>query len=621
MKLLSGIAEGQVLQRLGSRGANTTLRGTASQSGPIHATIFKGKTPVKGWKKRAVGHAVRGKFELNFAGIPTGGPYRLKLECGRDSTEVKSFYVGDVWIMAGQSNMQGIGNMTGKAKTHPLIRNFTMRREWRLAEDPLHLLEESPDTCHTPKQCSVREGEKQRRAAIKGVGVGLFFAHELLRRSRGVPQGLIATAHGGTSMQQWDPKRKNVGGDSLYGSMFLSVEATGQPVAGVLWYQGESDSNPNDGPLYTARMKELVAATRRDFKQPRLPWIVVQIGRYFVDNANPAGWQVIRDLQRTLPDEIDLLDVVPTIDLQLDDAIHIGSQGFVQLGLRMAAAADRLVYGNKKELRSPQLRGARLVEKETRPAPAGIEITFDNVSGSLRAAGEPSGFGFATAEGTQLNLAFKTTLKGNKVYLHLDKKLLFGVDVYYGAGFTPYCNITDARGFSLPALGPIAVGDTKPFAFFPFISEWEKTEIVPPGRKLDAYTLDEVKALPATRKTYAGGFANEHAQWENSSGLCFFHAKIHVDEPMKLEILLGYDGPIRLWLDGQQAFIDMQGTNPCLADKSRAPLQLEPGTHAITVGMDLNLGGAWGFMLRFARRDVTVEQVRTGAVKKATYSV
>ena len=145
--------------------------------------------------------------------------------------------------MAGQSNMQGIGNMSGKAKPHPLIRAFSMRREWRAAEDPLHLLEESPDICHTEKQCSAKAGEELRRNAIKGVGVGVFFAREMFERSGGVPQGLICVAHGGTSMQQWSPERKKLGGGSLYASMLTSVKATGQPVAGLLWYQGESDAN------------------------------------------------------------------------------------------------------------------------------------------------------------------------------------------------------------------------------------------------------------------------------------------------------------------------------------------------------------------------------------------
>src|SRR5205823_282630 len=97
---------------------------------------------------------------------------------------VAAFFSGDVWVLAGQSNMEGIGNMTGAAKPHPLIRSFSMRREWRPAIEPLHILGESPDACHNNRtQVSVEEAERCRSGAVKGVGAGLFFAREMLKRS------------------------------------------------------------------------------------------------------------------------------------------------------------------------------------------------------------------------------------------------------------------------------------------------------------------------------------------------------------------------------------------------------------------------------------------------------
>jgi sialate O-acetylesterase len=108
MKIISGLIDGQVLQRLGPKGADVEIRGTGSNTGPVHATIFKGTVALKGWKKRALGSIVRGKFGLKLSSIPVGGPYKLRLESGSEQVEIKSFFVGDVWVMAGQSNMQGI---------------------------------------------------------------------------------------------------------------------------------------------------------------------------------------------------------------------------------------------------------------------------------------------------------------------------------------------------------------------------------------------------------------------------------------------------------------------------------------------------------------------------------
>jgi hypothetical protein len=121
-----------------------------------------------------------------------------------------------------------------------------MRREWRLAEEPLHVLANRPIPATWPFNASPKPGRGVAAKSSQGSGVGLFFAREMLKRSGGVPQGLICTAHGGTSMQQWSPDRKHLGGASLYASMLTSIKATGQPVAGILWYQGESDANPKD---------------------------------------------------------------------------------------------------------------------------------------------------------------------------------------------------------------------------------------------------------------------------------------------------------------------------------------------------------------------------------------
>ena len=240
----------------------------------------------------AVGSVVRGKFNMKLTAIPVGGPYNLRLESGKESVEIKSFFVGDVWVMAGQSNMQGIGDMTGRAKPHPLIRNFSMRREWRLAEDPLQHLAESPDACHTPAQCSPKEDEKQRREAIKGVGAGIFFAREMVERSGGVPQGLICTAHGGTSMQQWSPDRKRLGGESLYASMLISVRATGQP--GV---RGSS-LVPGRERLKSRRFSE-VRRPHEEARRSHAPRFRpaqssvddrCKSGRFFLDGQTPINW-------------------------------------------------------------------------------------------------------------------------------------------------------------------------------------------------------------------------------------------------------------------------------------------------------------------------------------------
>ena len=90
---------------------------------------------------------------------------------------------------------------------------------------------------------------------------------------------------------------------------------------------------------------------------------------------------------------------------------------------------------------------------------------------------------------------------------------------------------------------------------------------------------------------------------------------------MKIEFLMGYDGPFRLWLDGKPFFKNMAGINPCFPDESARTASLDAGPLDIHVGMDLNDGQAWGFFLRLTRKDLTKEQIRTGEFIKPVYSV
>ena len=121
-------------------------------------------------------------------------------------------------------------------------------------------------------------------------------------------------------MEDWAPSLKDRGGRSLYGSMTLSLRAIGQPIRGVLWFQGEDECREGRVALYTARMQELVSAVRRDLGQPGLPWIIAQIGRSVAPYQDlPAPWRSnVQEQQRRFPESIAHCDVVPTIDLEID---------------------------------------------------------------------------------------------------------------------------------------------------------------------------------------------------------------------------------------------------------------------------------------------------------------
>ena len=261
----------------------------------------------------------------------------------------------------------------------------------------------------------------------------------------GVPIGLIPAAHGGTSMQQWDPARKGQGDHSLYGATLERVRAVGGKVAGILWYQGESDANPADAALYEARMTALVQSFRADLGQPDLPFYYVQLGA-FVTDPDPelvSGWNSVRESQRTWQETLPSLGMVSAVDCGLDDGIHIDTPGLKMLGHRLAA----VVAGQP----APALASVAF-----EPVQGWLRVSFANVQGGLQSSGRPAGFTLRDAAGAELPAIYKVTLDGPDALLKLtDLALLPGASLWYGYGLAPFCNLTDAAGAAVPAFGPI----------------------------------------------------------------------------------------------------------------------------------------------------------------------
>lgn len=606
MHITHGLAPGQVLQRRRNQTATTTITGTCSHTGPVRATIRKGASTVRGWTGRTVGRASHGKFTAKLGGVPVGGPYTITLSTGAESLVVLRIFVGDVWVLGGQSNMQGCGRLRHAPSPHPLVHAMYMDRRWDVAREPIHFLAESPDPVHTNPPYSAARIRQLKRGNTHGVGPSIYFAREMVRRSGGVPQGLICVAHGGTSMSQWDPSLKGKGGASLYGSMMLSFRHAGQPVAGMLWYQGESDANEADAPLFTRRMKRFVAAIRRDFKQRDLPFIMVQLGRVFGANWPAAPWNSIQNQQYRLKEHIRHVECVPAVDLPLDDPIHVSPAGFARLGVRLARMADRLVYGNRRELPPPEIASVRRM-RNSRANPLcmyGLVVNFRNAVGGLRAHGLPAGFSLVTSDHRDSEHVFRTEVSGNQVFLETNLAENSGeFTLMHGHGRFPHVNITDGRDMPIPVIGPLIAETTT--AICPFVSHWLASEIQKPAVPLKAMRPPRpTRDLRLKKYGLTMNFLDMHEVWKGRPGVCLFFSEVRLDEAMKLNLRVGSDGPIRVWIDNRPMVQDLNATNPAILDTHIRPLSLRKGRHRISVAMDLNEGRAWGFYLRFSRRDV-----------------
>ena len=454
--------DNQVLQRSSDRGVDIPLAGAASGKKINGKDVETRVTGADGMALPGFDWTFLGRIEkLHWGGalkqVPVGGPYRLEVRLqGTDATlSVANLLVGDLWVLAGQSNMEGHGDLMDVEPPSPLVHSFDMADRWEIAEEPLHTTVSAVDPVHWPLNAQ-HEPERLQGQALetyianrkKGAGLGLPFAADMVTRT-GVPVGLIPCAHGGTSMEQWSPALKDRGGDSLYGSMVRRVQAVGGRVKGILWYQGESDATPKYSAAFLAKFESFVKAVRADFQQPNLPFYYVQIGRH-VDNNNVDDWNRIQLAQLKAESEIAHSGMVATVDLQLDDNIHVGTQDLKRLAHRLANRVCLDLFAHVKDFGSLKP-GPHPVDAVF--AGGVVKVSFSGVNGRLKSEGPLAGFSIRNAKGDWLPLIYKTKVdpaEASAVSLYVEGKLPEDALLWYGFGKDPYCNLRDESDMAAP---------------------------------------------------------------------------------------------------------------------------------------------------------------------------
>lgn len=466
--ITSGLADYQVFQRNEDNNANITFSGIYNNNnidkGVVLARVIDKRTLLNGIQWQKVGSCLNGKLQGELKKVPVGGPYRIELRLSDDdnninaSIAVENILIGDLWVLAGQSNMEGVGKLEATESPSIWVNSFGFNEKWSIASDPLHWLIDSIDPVHHPGiegEALEREREKQRRERVVGAGCGLSFAKELVKETD-VPIGLVPCDHGGTSMEQWDPAKRDEGGNSLYGSMYRRFLAVGGKVKGILWYQGESDAVLDAAPLFHDRFTDFVKAVRKDFNAPDLPFYFVQIGRYITDHPFPQ-WDTIQEQQRLCAQEIVNCRMVSSIDLTLDDPIHIGTQGHKRLGKRLALVVLKDLFIRTELEAGPEL-------KYIIPIPDHSEryrLHFKGINGAFRDTCRPDGFSIRDTQGNDLFLLYKTMISedGKTIDLFLSKQPPQDTCLWYGFGLDPHCNIVDNKDMALPAFGPLSINE------------------------------------------------------------------------------------------------------------------------------------------------------------------
>lgn len=94
------------------------------------------------------------------------------------------------------------------------------------------------------------------------------------------------------------------------------------------------------------------------------------------------------------------------------------------------------------------------------------------------------------------------------------------------------------------------------------------------------------------------GMVAEHEFIANREGVLFFDTMLDVGPCDGGAIQLGYDGPIKVWVNGVEMFCG-PGQNPAVPDTTSVAVKTHHGVNRVVIALDTNHGKAWGFYCRF----------------------
>ena len=149
-------------------------------------------------------------------------------------------------------------------------------------------------------------------------------------------------------------------------------------VAGVVWYQGESNSSMKQAGEYAQMLRLLMANWRQAFERPQMPFVIVQLANYMAPSERPqdTGWSRVREAQRIVATEDPYAELALTIDL--GETVDIHPLRKKEVAQRVALGFERLVYGKKVQL-NPQVLKAEVKDGQ-------VWLTLDQTlqSGELK---------------------------------------------------------------------------------------------------------------------------------------------------------------------------------------------------------------------------------------------
>lgn len=432
-----------------------------------------------------------GKWRVKLSPLPVGGPLTLTIK-GNNTITIDDVLVGEVWVCAGQSNMQWSVKQANDPDLEIATANYA---KIRLITVPQVGTQEPQDNFKGEWTVCTPETVGDFSA------VGFFFGRQL-NQMLNVPIGLIDNSWGGSACEAWvnrsvlaadkqyapllarwadtektfdldkskaafekqlaewklraaeakqagkpaplPPRGPNnpLAGNARPGNLYNGVlkPVLGYGIRGAIWYQGES----NAGRAYQYRhlFPLMIQSWRDEWGQGDFPFYWVQLADYLAEKDKPedSSWAELREAQTMTLSKLKHTGEAVIIDLGESNDIHPrNKQDVAKRLVRWALAKD---YGVQVPYQSPTYKASEVKDGK-------IVLSFDHVGSGLKAHdyGTVRGFAIAGADKSFV-WATATILPNNQIEVS-SPAVKQPVAVRYGWADNPVCNVRSRDGLPL----------------------------------------------------------------------------------------------------------------------------------------------------------------------------
>ena len=373
--------------------------------------VLQRNAPLPVWGKADAGENITVRFagQTKTAKADTAGNWRIILDplpasagartlviTAGNNRHLTNILVGDVWLCSGQSNMRFMlkesvgGTAEAATASDPQLRLFDL-----VSTVP------GPRAAFTDKQIALLMTNRFFRGSWRPCSsnsasgfsaVGYLFGKRI-RAAENVPVGLICNAIGGSPMAAWLPAetlaarpeyasltgenwlhsprmqdwvlncaRENLGTNTNVNHPFKPSflfesgvrPLAPMPLAGCLWYQGESDAQVLETDFNEMMLTDLIKSWRRVVGRKDMPFVMVQLPRINDTAELRQGWPQFREVQANVAATMSNVFACVTIDLGTTNA-NVHPPDKRPVAERLANLVRQNIYGAILAAGSPAL--------------------------------------------------------------------------------------------------------------------------------------------------------------------------------------------------------------------------------------------------------------------------